>query len=96
MESSPGSVLSRNARRPRLLEFLAASCLLLVRIFALPATRIWRDWIAILCVFWMAAIFKTGSRAWPWICATIVCLLLTIYVSGQVPLLLLRLGIQGG
>jgi len=96
MESSRAAVSSESARSRRLLELSAASCLLLARVVAVPASRIWRDWIAILCLFWLAAVLKSGSRAWPWICAATIGYLLALYASGQVPLLLMRLGLEGG
>ncbi|MBV8879898.1 MAG: hypothetical protein JO332_08050 [Planctomycetaceae bacterium] len=72
---------------------LAPSGLLLARVATVPAERIWKDWAAILCVYWIAAVFKSNSRFWPWVSGVVVLFLLGIYCAGHVPQVLLRLGI---
>jgi hypothetical protein len=81
-------------RRTRIAEAAAASALLLWRVLAHPPQPIYRDWIALLSVYWLITIFTHRTRAWPWMTAGFMVLLGLIYLQGQFPhtLATLRMG----
>lgn len=80
-------------RRTQIAEAAAASALLLWRIFA-HAQPLYKDWLAILSVYWLITIFAQKTRAWPWITAGVMILLGLVYLQGQFPhtLATLRIG----
>ena len=45
-------------------EAAAATLLLIWRAWVVPGTEAWRDWFAILCVFWIFTALGSRTRAW--------------------------------
>lgn len=71
-----------------------ASTLLLVawRVAFHPVQDLWRDWMFVLGIYWMATALLGKSRAWPAATAAVAAYLLVIYSMGQIPQTLTTLG----
>jgi len=73
-------------------EILAAALILAWRYRAHPFSGLWRDWVVILCLFWIFTVLAGRTRAWPWVTGAVMAGLLTLYSLGQLPLTLALLG----
>jgi hypothetical protein len=87
-ESSP----PRKAFPSVIWELLAAGLILAWRFRLHPLPFLCRDWITILCVFWIAAALGGRSRAWPYVMGGVMTALLVLYSAGQFPQTLGALG----
>ncbi len=66
-------------------EAAAALLLLVWRAWKVPYDLLWRDWFALLCVFWIFTALGSRSRAWPYVAGATMSGLLVLYSLGQVP-----------
>jgi hypothetical protein len=66
-------------------EAACALALIAWRIYATPPPALWRDWIAIVAVYWLVCPRTPLSRGWSIVTFVAMALLLGIYSSGQVP-----------
>ena len=73
-------------------EVVAALLLLGWRAWSYPLAGLWRDWVVILCLFWIFTVLAGRTRAWPWVTGAVMAGLLTLYSLGQLPLTLALLG----
>ncbi len=81
--------------KERLIVFVQiAAALLLIAWGALahPWLNLWRDWMVVLGIYWMATALLGKSRAWPAATAAVAAYLLAIYSMGQIPQTLTALG----
>lgn len=78
--------------RPVLPEVLVALAILAWRYRLHPVSGLWRDWVVVLCIFWIATALAGRTRAWPWIMGATMAGLLALYTIGQLPLTLAVLG----
>jgi hypothetical protein len=76
------------------IEVLLALALILWRAFAHPLSGLVRDWVALLAVIWIAAVFGSRSRAWPWLLAAGMAALFVLYAGSQGPQVLAALGLR--
>lgn len=67
--------------------------LLIWRLSMYPLTNLWRDWVAILSVYWYYILIAPRARASPILRVSIMAYLLMIYSRGQLPWILAILGI---
>jgi hypothetical protein len=81
-------------RRRLALEVPIPLALLAWRVLAVPVGVVWRDWLAILSLYWIAALLTAKSKAWPWITGVVSAGLLAIYFYGQLPLVFAVFGIS--
>ena len=81
-------------RRARILESCWAAALLVWRIAAVPFALLYRDWVAILALYWMFSIFGQRTKSWPWVTLGTMLLLAGLYLRGQFPHTLDLLGIR--
>jgi len=66
-------------------EVLAASALLAWRILSYPAATLWRDWVAVLGMFWILTAAAGRRRGWPVALALGMAFLFALYAVRQVP-----------
>ena len=64
-------------------EAAAAALLLLWRAWVVPLGWLWRDWFAILCVFWIFTALGSRTRAWPFAAGATMTGLLLLYGAKQ-------------
>jgi hypothetical protein len=57
-----------------------------------PITGWWRDWVLILCLYWIFTVFASHRKAWPAVTLATASLLMAVYSSKQVPIVLDLLG----
>jgi hypothetical protein len=67
-------------------EAAAATLLLIWRAWVVPGTDVWRDWFAILCVFWIFTALGSRTRAWPVVAGATMTALLVLYGVRQLGL----------
>jgi hypothetical protein len=79
-------------RLPASSEAAVPLAILLVRILRYPPAELLRDWLVIVCLYWIFTIFRQKSRSWPMVSVASSALLLGIYVSRQVPVIIDLLG----
>jgi hypothetical protein len=84
----------RKAIPPAAWECLAAALILAWRFRLHPLSFLWRDWLTILCLFWIASAFAGRRRGWPYVMGGVMAALLVLYALGQVPLTLGALGFR--
>lgn len=82
---------SSEARNPRAGRFRLAWLLLLWRVAALPLEGLWRDWIAVLAVYWILA-GGTDPRPRPALAVATMAFLFGVFANGQAGHLLRVLG----
>ena len=70
----------------RIAETAAALALLAVRAAVVPLSQLWRDWIFVVGVLWIAAGFR--FRVWPLFLTACMALLWGVYLTGQVAITL--------
>lgn len=75
-------------------EVLAATALLLWRIWVVLQTRNPFDWALLLALYWIFSIAATGKRVWAPVTTAVGAALLLIYAWGQVPHAIASLGIS--
>ncbi|MBV8880658.1 MAG: hypothetical protein JO332_11870 [Planctomycetaceae bacterium] len=75
-------------------EVLAAVALLLWRIWDVPLDRLWRDWVAVLALFWIAAVALGDSPRRASVLAAVAAGLMGIYAWGQAPHALALFGLR--
>lgn len=68
-------------------EIVAALLILAWRAWAYPLSGLLRDWVVLLCLFWMFIAAAGRTRPAPWVTAGFMIGLLVLYVSGQMPFL---------
>jgi hypothetical protein len=85
---TPEGAPPRRRISPAVWEVLAASTVLAWRFRLQPLQHLWRDWVTILCVFWIASALLGRSRAWPYVMGGVMAGLLVLYSAGQLPLTL--------
>lgn len=71
-------------------EILAAAVLLTIRAWIYPVSGLWRDWVAILCAFWIFTAVASKTKAWPYVAGAVMAGLLLLYGWGQFGILGLR------
>jgi hypothetical protein len=76
-----------------LFEILSALALLAWRFRQHPVSMLWRDWVTLLCLLWIAAALTARTRAWPAVMGAFMTGLLALYSWGQLPLTLRALGV---
>jgi hypothetical protein len=69
-------------------EVTTAVGLIVYRVSFYPASGFWRDWVLILCLYWIATVFASKSRWWQAVTFATSALLLAIYSSKHVPIIL--------
>lgn len=69
------------------LEVCAAGGVLAWRIILLSPRLLWRDWISILCVYWVFTVFTGHTRSWKWGTLAVMGVLLILYLLRQLPLM---------
>ena len=52
---------------------------------ASPGPGLWRDWVAVLALYWLYSAFASRSGKWVQVTLSVMAYLLSIYVLGQVP-----------
>lgn len=62
------------------------------RAWAYPLRGLWRDWVALLAVYWILALWGSRSRAWPYVSGAVMAGLLVLYGFGQLPLVVQAFG----
>lgn len=67
-------------------EAAAAALLLIWRAWVTPLSDLWRDWFAILCVFWIFTALGWRTRAWPVVAGATMGGLLLLYGIRQLGL----------
>lgn len=78
---------------PEAWEILAAALLIAWRVGSYPAATLWRDWVVLLCGFWIFTALAGRTRAWPPALALMMTFLFVLYAVHQVPLSLAVLGL---
>jgi hypothetical protein len=73
-------------------EVLAAAAIVAWRIRGHPLAALWHDWLTILCLFWVASLLGSRTRAWPYFRGGVMTGLLVLYTVRQLPLTLGVLG----
>ena len=68
-------------------EIVAALLILSWRAWAYPISGLFRDWVVLLCLFWIFIAAAGRTKAAPWVTAGFMIGLLALYVSGQLPFL---------
>jgi len=87
------AALLRKPVPPAVWEILAALAVLACRAWSSPLASLWRDWIALLCVYWIFTVFGSRSRTWPYVTGVAMAGLLALYASRQFPLSMTALGL---
>ena len=77
---------------PEAWEIVTALLLLSWRVFAYPLSGLWRDWVALLCCFWIFIAAAGKTKAAPLVTAGFMTALLALYATGQLPFTLAVLG----
>jgi hypothetical protein len=70
-----------------------AAVITIVRMVTLAPSRLWRDWIVVLCAYWIFTVLKGESPAAPIVTVTVMAYLFGIHVLGQLPHVLTVLGL---
>ena len=66
-------------------EILGAMALVFWRILTCPLEQLWRDWVILLAVYWVAAVVLSGKRALMPVTAAFGAALMALYLWGQIP-----------
>ncbi len=66
-------------------EIVAAVLIIAWRTKSYPLAGLHRDWVVLICVFWIFIAAAGRSKAAPWVTAAFMIGLLALYVSGQLP-----------
>ncbi|HUR39326.1 MAG TPA: hypothetical protein VM222_07520 [Planctomycetota bacterium] len=69
-------------------EALAAGLLLSWRAASYPAAGLWRDWVFLLCAFWLFSIFASRTKIWPAVLGALMVGLFALHSAHQAPLTL--------
>lgn len=69
------------------LELLAALLLLIVRALLRPPSTLWRDWVFLLGLLWLASLFPSRVKNLPLLAGALAAYLLAVYGAGQWPYL---------
>jgi hypothetical protein len=67
-------------------EVLAASAMVAWRFRTHPAAGLWRDWVVVLGVWWIATAIAGRTKAWPALLGLMMAFLFAQYAALQVPL----------
>ncbi len=70
------------------LEIAIALVLLAWRLTGYPLSTLYRDWVALLSIYWIFTAQYRESRLWPWVTNILVLWLMALYSRNQVPLIL--------
>jgi len=70
---------------PQVWEIVAASLILAWRIGTTPRTTLWRDWVVLMCGFWIFSVLAGKTKAWPVVLGLLMAFLFVLYGLGQVP-----------
>jgi hypothetical protein len=75
--------------RPRFARLELAVCLLLLigRALLRPPATLWRDWVILLGLLWLASLFPSRVKNLPLLAGAVAAFLLAIYGIGQWPYL---------
>jgi hypothetical protein len=65
---------------------IAAVVLLAWRVVCHPPSSLWRDWVFLLCLFWLFSIFGSRSKVWPLALGTLMVALFVLHSVHQLPL----------
>ena len=71
----------------RWFEVAAAACLLSARL-ALDPKPFWKDWVILVCAWWIATVFWAETRIWKAATAGLMLWLFGLYLVRQVPFIL--------
>jgi hypothetical protein len=77
---------------PKKWEAAAAAGVAVLRAVTLEPSRLWRDWVLLLAIYWIFTVFRWKSPGWPVVTVTAMAYLLGIAVLGQLPHVLAVLG----
>jgi len=69
------------------LELLACLLLLIGRALLRPPATLWRDWVLLLGLLWLAGLFSSRAKHLPVLAGALAAYLLAIYGVGQWPYL---------
>lgn len=75
------------ARRATL-ETVIALFFLTWRLATYPFSTFYRDWVALLSLYWIITAWGQESKLWPWITSILVLWLMTIYSRNQLPFII--------
>jgi hypothetical protein len=75
-------------------EVLGAMALILWRIWEIPLTSLWRDWLTLLATYWLFNIFASGRRFVTPVTVILMTGLMILYGWGQCPHVLRLLGLS--
>jgi len=70
---------------PQFWEILAASLVLAWRLGSYPRATLWRDWVVLICGFWIFTVLAGRTKAWPAGLGLLMAFLFLLYGLGQVP-----------
>ena len=83
---------ARKPLPPVFWEVLAASLLILARVWIYGPRFAVQDWFTILCAYWIYTALAAKTRAWPVVTGILMSGLLVFYAWQQLPLTLAALG----
>lgn len=66
-------------------EILAASLVIAWRVGTYPAATLWRDWVVLVCGFWIFTVLAGRTRVWPAALGLMMAFLFVLYAVQQVP-----------
>jgi hypothetical protein len=69
-------------------EALAAALLMAWRAASYPVAGLWRDWVFLLCAFWLFTLFAGRAKAWPLVLGALMTGLFVLHAAHQIPLTL--------
>jgi hypothetical protein len=74
---------------PRFARLELPACLLLLvgRVLLRPPSTLWRDWVLLLGLLWLASLFPSRAKNLPLLAGALAAYLLAIYGVGQWPYL---------
>lgn len=87
-------MVQKSLNRYELAELSVASLILTCRVWSISGSGVWRDWVSLLCIFWILHVVSSQSRVWSAVMAAVMALLAAIYIWGQFPLSLRALGVD--
>ncbi len=66
-------------------EALVAALLMAWRIACYPVAGLWKDWVFLLCAFWLFSLFWGRAKAWPFLLGALMTALFVLHSSHQIP-----------
>jgi len=78
---------------PVVWEVLLVALLALWRAWSHPFSLLWKDWVLLLCLFWIFTALGSRTKAWPYVAGALMGGLLVLYGWGQLPQTFVALGL---